>query len=1553
VVWRQYRIRSVFSHEIKKKWKKLRKVTQVELYEEAMEKVSGARKLAARNALASRRKLQIFGDVGSGSDSEDDEDEALDSPSAAAAAQMFSEFEQPAREFADVSDEEEEVKRGRKFTAAEDRQVSAEWEAPHAPKLRKGRGVKQAAVPKRLEELAKPHIVTKKKGTTESPTWGAGRARRARMAGKVSVALKPGQVVDVSGEMRAARTLHDLAKKTEMMQSAVRNFQKLDGVLEEWVTANRGSLDAMVATGDTEQLDSMGEQLMTEMEEKYRAGEFLVAVAAMWKSLKKSLLSAQKALHVIPEPEEDSPAPSPDEPDHEARAAAFQRSRTLAKSRKDELQLMVYSLDEGQETKLWHHISQDLSASSVAFGRVDPFSLVRRSVVKVNKAKEVLGKLAAQKRLPVTDESDNPVFVRGRDGEMEHGTPGANRDVADHKTNSIVAETYHRAAAEFEQQQGAYNAGPSASNLQTSLAQQSDGSPVSTVDAFNGDSTAFTIIGDSRTSTSGIDGVDTGQRLIPSRPHHSLPTALQLPTDGAATAVGSLTSPMSAPRSLVSSPQAVSPASAPLDWGRRLSMAEDEDGVVVPVPNAHTTLPSHGPSPLSHASAAPMTGQPHQLESTEVVHEPTSLQVSAPASGVASSAVMADTFATPDDGPPGTRRRTDATRANISISANFPGGERVSSEVPDDDTIGAVDISIGLVESTTPNSAASVEEGQTREGESRAEYDASGATQQVSEGKMGGMKPMRVEEEGSSSESTFGLQPRRRRGGSSARQTWTAQLRDSTPQLTDVPAINKHVDRQVECGQDPSMPVSLQDTVQTAPREVVARLDSEGAGLQGVVAARDVQVSPDSGHARLERGSTLPQPLSPATDLQGSSMGVDDGGEAVQSDAMRLPTVLDDVKGDGAAVVAADMAPNQQPPQGQAVFTVSSTKASSCSSDSYYSASASSVTTGTTFSTAAGTTAAPTAAATSSTTAVNNTAITATAAADSINETSSVLPTRQIISIEGVDSAVSSNPTEQQVVDIPATRTTKHSNYTNTADQPTDDDSKVIAEQATSEEVAGEINEVQLPSPTARNIAQLPPMAPGGPVLPTRHEAAGSEEEGLLSSSVRRSSDTAVVGSSALAPAVVVLQRPTNSGTVHLEPLLVPDPTQVAVRPSPLSPSSHNTVDAGAAVLLSSPSPSKPSPVSQLEPLEVSSPTGSSSSGKRVLAGGGNAVAGGLSPLSPPSNLSALPLHPSISKGSSAKGETVATKVIDGGQVTAEGAMPASPFSPLVNGRNARGGKIAEGSETGAELSAAASAPAAGPAAVVGGAKEPPWRGSGGRKQPGALWGTSLQQEEEQAAAMAAASQRRAILEGMRRGRTEDGAISGVHAPATRSERGGFSGMKPKAQHAQAAHPLRHSDDSVLDRPAVRPPSPATHSTGGVHPQSGRPAAGGVAPSPPLRSSAASRLRGGGGTQSQRQLATGAPHHSALQSASLRNLAQLDSPVASGAMQGKTRTALHSSSSPLDAAAQGTVGANSMGAYLQPTPMRSLHDLAALDSPGPPPLSTAFCNYSQFHEWLS
>jgi hypothetical protein len=54
------------------------------------------------------------------------------------------------------------------------------------------------------------------------------------------------------------------------------------------------------------------------------AGEFLVAVAAMWKSLKKSLLSAQKALHVIPEPEEDSPAPSPDEPDHEARVGAPQ-----------------------------------------------------------------------------------------------------------------------------------------------------------------------------------------------------------------------------------------------------------------------------------------------------------------------------------------------------------------------------------------------------------------------------------------------------------------------------------------------------------------------------------------------------------------------------------------------------------------------------------------------------------------------------------------------------------------------------------------------------------------------------------------------------------------------------------------------------------------------------------------------------------------------------------------------------------------------------------------------------------------------------------------------------------------------------------------------------------------------------------------------------------------------------------------------------------------------------------------------------------------------------
>jgi hypothetical protein len=70
-------------------------------------------------------------------------------------------------------------------------------------------------------------------------------------------------------------------------------------------------------------------------------------------------------------------------------------------------------------------------------------------------------------------------------------------------------------------------------------------------------------------------------------------------------------------------------------------------------------------------------------------------------------------------------------------------------------------------------------------------------------------------------------------------------------------------------------------------------------------------------------------------------------------------------------------------------------------------------------------------------------------------------------------------------------------------------------------------------------------------------------------------------------------------------------------------------------------------------------------------------------------------------------------------------------------------------------------------------------------------------------------------------------------------------------------------------------------------------------------------------------------------------------------MQGKTRTALHSSSSPLDAAAQGAIGANSTGAYLQPTPMRSLHDLAALDSPGPPPLTTAFRNYSQFNDWFS
>lgn len=53
--------------------------------------------------------------------------------------------------------------------------------------------------------------------------------------------------------------------------------QKLDGVLEEWVASHRGALDTLVATGDISQLDTLDEQLMADMEAKYRAGECCAA----------------------------------------------------------------------------------------------------------------------------------------------------------------------------------------------------------------------------------------------------------------------------------------------------------------------------------------------------------------------------------------------------------------------------------------------------------------------------------------------------------------------------------------------------------------------------------------------------------------------------------------------------------------------------------------------------------------------------------------------------------------------------------------------------------------------------------------------------------------------------------------------------------------------------------------------------------------------------------------------------------------------------------------------------------------------------------------------------------------------------------------------------------------------------------------------------------------------------------------------------------------------------------------------------------------------------
>eukprot|EP00873_Tetraselmis_striata_P006521 jgi/Tetstr1/426785/TSEL_017000.t1 len=607
VVWRHYRVRAVFNAEINRKWKRLRKVNNIKMYNEAMEKVSDARRLAARDALAkSRRRGELDILDGISSASEDEEDVRSPAYDAADVANMF-DFEQP-RAFDDVSDEEEEVRQGRRFESMQSRRGPVEWEAPAAPKLKKGKAAKKAVVPRRLEELAMPIA------------RDAGRVvkAKARIAGKMATALKPGMAAgDEEGDVVKLR---ELAKRTELMQKAVTNFQKLDGVLDEWVLSHRDALDTLVATGDINQLDTMDAQLMADMEAKYRAGEFLVAVAAMWKSLKKSLISAQKAMHVIPDPDdevsvdtrpEDTPGEMNDHQQDEdgdekrpAKMVAFAQSKSLAKSRKEHLADQVQALDEGRETKLWHYISQEITPSMVALGRVDPFSLVRRSVTQVNRAKESLkARLTAQRSLPVTDESGQAVQAplrRTLSGEPVT-LPPPRHDALRPSESPAASSPAHSSSSLSPSDASAVTA---PRRQDDALGQPPDGRGCSGASAQPAAAAPLGEGGGGKAYSSALaaNAAEAGQRF-PSRPNVPPPAELALPADngngdGGHAVAASALSPASQAQ-LASPSSLASPASAPLEWGRRLSMAEQEAAP----PSAHT------PSPLSHLA------QPHSTDS--------------------------------------------------------------------------------------------------------------------------------------------------------------------------------------------------------------------------------------------------------------------------------------------------------------------------------------------------------------------------------------------------------------------------------------------------------------------------------------------------------------------------------------------------------------------------------------------------------------------------------------------------------------------------------------------------------------------------------------------------------------------------------------------------------------------------------------------------------------------------------------------------------------------------------------------------------------------------
>jgi len=444
VCYKQHRIRMLFSVEVKAKWRQLRKCTDVKLYKQVIKELSERRRLTKRdvvkaNAIGKKGwdavlpsltrnlpniKLAEGGDVGE-----------LEEPA---------ELGQQANSITwrDVSSDEdddgsrqssrEKLKMRKQSSRSSGTSSSPTRKGSQSPTKRshfagyvdnpspvepkRGKNARRPALAKRLEELAQPHkMVEKRASSVKSPTrqaanhsnnWRTMKAAGTALTafrndhGMLAVSGRP-TTSDQRNQQERPKTFRDLARRTELLKSAVNKFHHLEMLLQEWVDANKPILHEIFEAGDMSKLDDMDEQLMAEMEEKMQTSAFLVNISGMWKALKKSIVSARDAMDAVPDGKLQrastmslSEAPQGEEPSYSA-------------NQTDDGDVDYSCLDTIDATRMWHQISNNIGAGSIALGKIDPFTLVQRSMNRVQKAKLKMGLPISTRKLQVLDDHGN------------------------------------------------------------------------------------------------------------------------------------------------------------------------------------------------------------------------------------------------------------------------------------------------------------------------------------------------------------------------------------------------------------------------------------------------------------------------------------------------------------------------------------------------------------------------------------------------------------------------------------------------------------------------------------------------------------------------------------------------------------------------------------------------------------------------------------------------------------------------------------------------------------------------------------------------------------------------------------------------------------------------------------------------------------------------------------------------------------------------------------------------------------------------------------------